>query len=330
MTRSAHTQNNSTRPHARGSARHSRDGGLSRRELQRARIITAMTVAIAREGIERASISHVLAGAHIPRAAFYQQFEDREDCLRAVLDQHLDRARGQIQQGAVRQGTWLEQVRSGLRALLEHFDAEPDAARFLVIHSRHPDPEMARTREQALRELARIVGEGAATDAKRPQGLTAEATVAGVLGVIEARLEDGSPPLSELAGPLMSFIVAPYLGDATAREELKRNERRSRGRASRTYAEVGTMRITYRTVRALAVIGREDGLSNLQIAERAGITDQGQVSKLLKRLEALDLVENTGEGANQGKSNAWQLTAQGRSLERRLGVDAVTNGARPA
>ena len=75
-------------------------------------------------------------------------------------------------------------------------------------------------------------------------------------------------------------------------------------------------RLTYRTIRVLAVISAESGLSNGGVAERAGIADPGQASKLLARLERLGLVENTGEGQARGAANAWRLTRKGKDLER--------------
>lgn len=75
------------------------------------------------------------------------------------------------------------------------------------------------------------------------------------------------------------------------------------------------MRITYRTVRVLMVIAEHPDASNRQIAAGAGITDQGQVSKLLARLEHLGLIYNRGLGPVKGAPNAWQLTARGRAVE---------------
>jgi DNA-binding MarR family transcriptional regulator len=74
--------------------------------------------------------------------------------------------------------------------------------------------------------------------------------------------------------------------------------------------------MTYRTLRVLAAIASCPGLSNAGVAEQAGISDQGQISKLLKRLHAIGLVENTGGGQELGASNEWRLTAEGRRLER--------------
>lgn len=87
------------------------------------------------------------------------------------------------------------------------------------------------------------------------------------------------------------------------------------------------LRLTYRTMRALTVISAQPGLSNSQVSERAGIKDQGQISKLLARLSRLGLIENAGEGHAMGASNAWHLTPEGRHLEQRVGASLSIQAA---
>ena len=82
------------------------------------------------------------------------------------------------------------------------------------------------------------------------------------------------------------------------------------------------MRLTYRTARVLECIAAQPGVSNRQVAERAGISDQGQVSKLLARLERLGLTSNTGEGHAKGEPNAWKLTPLGARVAQRLSMSA--------
>jgi len=79
------------------------------------------------------------------------------------------------------------------------------------------------------------------------------------------------------------------------------------------------MRMTYRTLRVLATIEAQAGLSNYEVAQRAGISDQGQISRLLSRLHGLGLIENTGKGQSKGGANAWQLTREGRRLQSATG-----------
>jgi len=72
-------------------------------------------------------------------------------------------------------------------------------------------------------------------------------------------------------------------------------------------------RITERTLTVLETVAREPGLSNRAVAERAGIRDGGQASRLLHRLRQLGLVVNDGHG--RGSANAWRLTPLGRQAE---------------
>lgn len=80
------------------------------------------------------------------------------------------------------------------------------------------------------------------------------------------------------------------------------------------------MRLTYRTMRALVAIAEHPGASNREVASASGIVDQGQISKLLSRLERLALIENHGGGQLHGLSNAWYLTARGTEFDKVAGV----------
>jgi hypothetical protein len=76
-------------------------------------------------------------------------------------------------------------------------------------------------------------------------------------------------------------------------------------------------------LRVLAAIseltrGRGTGPSNREVADAAGIEDEGQASRLLKRLQGLTLIENAGMGHIQGGPNSWWLTAQGEEVLREL------------
>ena len=77
--------------------------------------------------------------------------------------------------------------------------------------------------------------------------------------------------------------------------------------------------MTYRTVRVLRAIAELPATSNREVAERAGVVDQGQISKILTRLEHQGLVVNRREGRPaRGTPNSWWLTALGEALAQQL------------
>ena len=136
------------------------------------------------------------------------------------------------------------------------------------------------------------------------------------------RARSGTHGLLGLTNPLMGMIVTPYRGAAAARRELERPAPRvTRPTVARSHPNPLRdleMRLTYRTVRALLAIGENPGASNRRVAEHAGVGDQGQISKLLARLEHLGLIENVGAGPAKGEPNAWSLTAKGAEVERAI------------
>ena len=78
-------------------------------------------------------------------------------------------------------------------------------------------------------------------------------------------------------------------------------------------------RLKYRTVRVLMAIAELPGGSNREVAERAGIVDQGQISKILSRLAQQGvLVNQGGSGPARGTPNSWWLTEHGEGIEREL------------
>jgi hypothetical protein len=89
-------------------------------------------------------------------------------------------------------------------------------------------------------------------------------------------------------------------------------------------SETADIQITYRTGRVLVAIGdwapahRGSHPSNRAVANEAGIGDEGQASKLLKRLAARGLIENTGETHPPGGANAWRLTPGGEEVLRSM------------
>jgi AcrR family transcriptional regulator/DNA-binding MarR family transcriptional regulator len=301
--------------------------GLTVREIQRARILAAMSTIVSAEGVQRATVTQIINLARVPRGAFYENFSGRDDALRALVEHALERSRTRVREASEREVGRQRQTRAGLDTLLALYEAEPDIGRLCLIHSHHPGAGMRRLRSEVLSQLARHVAAGANEGRHEPGELSAECTVAGVLGVLEARLgERGKPRLSELAGELMSFIVLPYRGAVRARAERARTGASPTGSADACAersaqdtvggAESPRVRITYRTMRVLAAIGSRPGLSNVEVAEHSGIVDQGQISKLLKRLQAVGLVQNAGDGPEPWNTNAWRLTEEGQRLQR--------------
>jgi len=75
------------------------------------------------------------------------------------------------------------------------------------------------------------------------------------------------------------------------------------------------MSLGYRSCKVLMVIASQPGASNREVADAAEVSDQGQISKLLARLQLLGLIHDRGEW-RLGERHAWRLTARGKRVER--------------
>jgi AcrR family transcriptional regulator len=287
-------------------------------------------------GSANVTVAHVTERSGVSRRTFYEVFEDREDCFLAAFEQALEFACGRVVPAYQSQEKWSERIRAALSALLSFLDEEPVVGRLLIVESLSGGPRTLERRGQAIVRVTSAIDDGREeAKAAAPPSLTAEGIVGGVFSVIHSRLLDkGRESLIGLLNPLMSMIVLPYLGATAARRELDRaapkteSRRKAQGEPllSDPFKDAG-MRLTYRTVRVLMAIVDNPGASNRTIGERAGIDDQGQISKLLGRLQRIGLVSNTGLGPGQGAPNAWSLTEKGQQVVHT--IRSHTEGSKP-
>jgi AcrR family transcriptional regulator/DNA-binding MarR family transcriptional regulator len=299
-------------------------------EIQRARILAAMTEVCAERGAANVTVARVVKRSGVSRRTFYELFDDCRDCVNAAIDQALARLTERVLPAYRENGSWRERIEGALVALLSFLEDDPDMGGLLVIEALGGTPMLER-RDRVLAEVVRAVEQGRGEKAlkKSPPPLTAEGVVGGVLSVLRARLLDRAPgSLLELKGQLMCMIVLPYLGQAAAQRELARPAPPLRSKALSAPTNPLRdleMRLTYRTVRVLSSVAARPNASNREIGFAAGIQDQGQISKLLTRLHRLGLIEKTN-GETRGAPNAWTLTAKGHEIQRALGERAVPDG----
>jgi AcrR family transcriptional regulator/DNA-binding MarR family transcriptional regulator len=305
-------------------------------EIQRSRLLVAAAAAIDELGYEQASVARITARARVSRRTFYDLFGNREECMVVLIDEVAARIERELLAAGIEQLPWRERVRGGLWTILSFLDAEPVLARICVVQALQGGPDVLERREQILARLAAVLDEGRGEGARGGECtlVTAEGLVGGAFGVVYGRLRGGDRrPLTGLLDELMGMIALQYLGPRAARREQQRPAPAPR-LARRTGGSAGTraepdplqdvpMRLTYRTARVLECIVDQPGASNRTVADRAGISDPGQISKLLRRLEHLGLAINTGGGHQSGEPNAWKLTSLGREVAQRLSAVAL-------
>jgi AcrR family transcriptional regulator/DNA-binding MarR family transcriptional regulator len=294
-------------------------------------MLTATAEVAAERGAASMTVAQIVKRAGVSRRTFYEVFDDCEACFLAAFDESVAWVSEPVLRAYRSGGTWRERMRGSLSALLGCLDEDPFAGRLLVVESLAAGRKSLERRSSVLSRIVRAVEEGGA-ETKAPvdaSTLTAEGVVGAVFSVIHARLlEDDRKPLAGLVNPLMSIVVLPYLGQAAGRKELGHSVDAPSTPSpvvARNPLKDLEMRLTYRTVRVLAAVASNAPCSNRVIGDAAGMSDQGQASKLLARLERLGLIENARNGAALGLSNAWTLTKRGEEV-----ADVITAQATPA
>jgi AcrR family transcriptional regulator len=298
-------------------------------ETQRTKILEATAELVAEQGVAALTLGDTIARAGVTRRVFYECFDGRDAALLAAFDLGVERAAARIAPAYAAQSRWRDAIRAGLSELLRFIDDEPAFGRLCIMHSLSGGPVLLRRRIEVQSILWEIIDRGRAEGAagrNEPPPVVAEGVVGAVATVIQTRLlaqdseQPEERPTIELFGSLMSLIALPYLGAGAARRELTRPAPAPRVAdgalpAPTQYEDLG-VRLTYRTGRVLQAIARYPGASNREVAERAGIVDQGQISKLLARLESAGVIANQSEGTSRGAPNAWRLTEHGERVER--------------
>jgi hypothetical protein len=280
--------------------------------------------------------------------------EKSEETFRAEFEQGLARLSSVVAQAvsyeARRQGhepgdaveeSWRERLGAGLVALLGFFDEERHWAQMLLLELPAATAPTRNCRQRLYHLLGELVidrrseAQSAGTQSPTSRALTLELVLGGVFSLIAERVRDPEHrPLVELAPSLGAFIANTYRGDFAPSSEPARVSTASPALAQ-DHAECSSqrpVRATYRTACVLRAIAAAPRSSNRAVAQAAGLTDEGQTSKLLGRLERRGVIENVGLGAAYGEPNEWLLTAYGQSIVNAIGhgfaLDATGRGRR--
>jgi AcrR family transcriptional regulator len=271
----------------------------------------------------------VATRAGVQERVFSEVFGSQEEGLEAAFEEGLERLSRAVDHAAGRQASWLDRLRAGVVAFLGFLDDEPAWGRLLILDMPVTDGIVGlRCQQRVLGVLSSLMDNAAPQttgECMFEPSLTSEFVVGGAISVIRAQMLKGDGAVTVgLAPSLMSFMVRPYLGQIAANNELQgrppTNDDATGSQHVRPREEELAraaslpIRITHRTTMVLHAIAQAPYSNNREIADAAELTDEGQTSKLLGRLERQGVIENIGIGALRGEPNAWLLTREGRRV----------------
>jgi AcrR family transcriptional regulator len=282
----------------------------------------------AERGYAGASVTGVLARAKVSRVVFYERFAGLEAALVAVIDDTLEAMAGLVGQAFEEEESRQDGLRSALAEVLAFLDSRPALARVCIIEALGAGQLVLARRERNIGALGALITQHIDVERRESATLAAEAVMASVVGIVQARLVKREPePLIGLLGTLMALIVGTQFGARAAAPEMERGDQIARtmlaasaesplSRPSHSIPESDSAvpawvrdPAAYRARSCLLYVADRPGVSNRQIAAGIGVTHQGQASTLLKRLVSDGLLVKRSMGV--GRRNIWQLTAYG-------------------
>ncbi len=191
---------------------------------QRQRLLAAAAQALAEHGYAEMTVEHVLVLAGVSRTTFYENFDNKRECVLAAHELAFNRLAGELVGACATEPEWGEKVAAGLGAAVEFATRAPQDGRLLVIDAVAADPVLA-SRVLASNDffvgLLRNGREQCPRATELPE-LTERALIGAVTSVIGARLMSGQiDRLAELHPQLTELVLLPYLGSSEARRVAK-------------------------------------------------------------------------------------------------------------
>jgi AcrR family transcriptional regulator len=181
-----------------------------------------MLEAVGALGYEQATVQDAITRVGLYRQAFYDNFQDKEDCYLEALEAGSAWIELAMRRAVADEVGWRNRLRGALTGLLSFLDDEPEIGRALLVEVHAAGPRAVAKRIEAMERAARAVDLAREESEDDAPAISAEAVVAGTLAVLHSRLagrEDGS--FAPLLPELMYLAVLPYFGPEAAAEEMR-------------------------------------------------------------------------------------------------------------
>lgn len=188
-------------------------------------LFDAVVAVIAEVGYRGLSVESVIDRAGVSESSFRAHFADKQALVEAAQEDLFERFLTRLLGACGTQSSWPLKVKVGIGVTLDLAAASPSKAQFLVVDSLGISRKAARRAIESRDRLASLMAAGRAETPHGDTlpGITEQALVAGILGVVSTRLYSGEAELlPALAPQLVELTLAPYLGREGAAELARR------------------------------------------------------------------------------------------------------------
>jgi AcrR family transcriptional regulator len=193
------------------------------------RILWATVRLVTEKGFESVTVFDVLERADVSRAAFYELFESKDECLFAAYEKVLDALVAYVARAFEGDGPWPVRIRRAMQACLEACSAEPEVARMTTVDAPAARPEAQRRYRSALERFVPLFIEGreyAANSVPLPPDLERMAVGGAETIIFDEVVAGRAEELPAKLPDILFTVLAPYIGPEAAVAEAKRAEQR--------------------------------------------------------------------------------------------------------
>jgi AcrR family transcriptional regulator len=166
-----------------------------------------------RQGYGAVTLRNLVRLAGVSTRAFYEHFDDKEDCFLSTFDFVVQRAGGRIVEAQGGEREWREQLRLAFQAFAHELEERPRAARLALVESLAVGPAALDRLRQAEVMFEAMVAESfsRAPGGSAVPAIALEGIVSGVAGVSRARLlaeREKELPDPDLADILIEWALS--------------------------------------------------------------------------------------------------------------------------
>jgi AcrR family transcriptional regulator len=182
---------------------------------QRERIFDAIAKETARNGYPDLGLEDIAAGACISLQTFYQHFANKEEAFLATYEVGHAKAVAAVSRSLDLRLGWAENVKIGVRALLEFLSCEPAYAHLACVDVLIAYPHVARRVDEANHSYAELLDFklDASAPSRMPSPVVGEAIIGGIFELLHDYILHGrTSHLPDLAEHACYIALTPFLG----------------------------------------------------------------------------------------------------------------------
>jgi AcrR family transcriptional regulator len=191
---------------------------------RRQRILDATARLSSEGGFAELTVADIAAAARVPRAAFYAQFENKQEALMAAQTHGLQRAMAAAAAEYSPLAPWPTRVWKAITAFFTYVAGVPHYARLDFVESYAAGAAAIRHRQQNQMVFALFLEDGYRQnpEAARLPRASSEAIAGAILGLMRRIVVEGKTERLLSIAPAASYtILAPFIGPAEAYAQVR-------------------------------------------------------------------------------------------------------------